>query len=519
MDKLKFKEELFSYRAMQNTPIKKYLLEKEEIALYPKSVREYNGVIFFIARENKKKYLFLYCESTSNNICSKFKGLVFVPAEKKGYFIKKCLLNTYNRKALQRVFPFTNAVCIGLENSFGFGDRLGLANPAHIRSVLKSEFKPILAQQSIRELSRTNRTPVEVMDAAVWAVFQEGYEKGFGADADHLKTTEDIDLMVENGFRMFTFDPSEFVVNEADHINETELDKRINNLNWKGLQSNIKELSAQYLDKEFVLTESLTITSDLVSIKKALVKYGNAVAHIKKLYDHLVTNYPDYDSEVEISVDETESVTTPFEHFFFVKELNRLGVKFISLAPRFIGDFEKGIDYKGDLDLFKQEYLKHLSITKYFGNYKISLHSGSDKFSVYKVIGSIKGAYTHIKTAGTSYLEALKVMAIKEPNFFREILDYCTALYEQEKKTYHVSANLNKIKSAKDYSDEELESLFYDDNVRQVLHVTFGRVLTDKTTNGDSKFKDRLLDYLKTYEETYYEIIEIHFHKHLDPFK
>ena len=519
MDKLKFKEKIFSYSSRNNIPFKKYLFGKEEIEVYPKSVREIDGVIFFIAERTKKKYLYLYYEITSNKIHSSFEGLILVSANGENYFIKKCNLNSYNRKALQNIFPFTNAVTIGLENSFGFGDRFGLANPAHIRSVLKSEFRPILAQQSIRELTRTNRTPADVMDAAVWAVFQEGYEKGFGADADHLKTTDDIDLMVENGFRMFTFDPSEFVVNEADHINETELDKRINNLNWKGLQSNIKDLSTEYLGKEFILSEDLIIKSDLISLKRALVKYGNAIAHIKKLYDHLLTKYPHYESEVEISVDETESVTTPFEHFFFVKELNRLGVKIISLAPRFIGDFEKGIDYKGDLDLFKQEYLIHLAITKYFGNYKISLHSGSDKFSIYEVIGSIKSAYTHIKTAGTSYLEALKVMAIKEPNFFREILDYCTALYEQEKKTYHVSADLNKIKSGKDYSDEELEPLFYDDNVRQVLHVTFGRILTDKNAKESTSLKIDLLDFLKTYEETYYEIIEIHFHKHLDPFK
>jgi len=519
MDKLKFKEQILSYGSRNNIPFKKYLFGKEEIEVYPKSVREKDGVIFFLARDNNKKYLYFYYESSSNKIHSGFEGMILVSANSENYFIKKCNLSTYNRRALQNIFPFTNAVTIGLDNSFGFGDRLGLANPAHIRSVLNSDFKPILAQQSIRELSRTNRTPAEVMDAAVWAVFQEGYEKGFGADADHLKTSDDIDLMVENGFRMFTFDPSEYVINEADHISEIELERRINNLNWKGLQSNIKELSAEYLDKEFVLSDSLTIKSDLVSIKRALVKYGNAIAHISSLNQHLLNKYPDYDSEVEISVDETESVTTPFEHFFFVKELNRLGVKFISLAPRFIGDFEKGIDYKGDLDLFKQEYLKHLTITKYFGNYKISLHSGSDKFGVYKIIGSIKGAYTHIKTAGTSYLEALKVTAIKEPNFFREILDYCTALYEQEKKTYHVSADLNKINSAKDYFNEELEPLFNDDNVRQVLHVTFGRVLTDKTTNGDYKFKDRLLDCLNTYEDTYYKIIEIHFQKHLDPFK
>ncbi len=71
-------------------------------------------------------------------------------------------------------------------------------------------------------------------------------------------------------------------------------------------------------------------------------------------------------------------------------ELKRLGVKIVSLAPRFIGDFEKGIDYKGDIELFKEEYLKHVKISEYFGSYKISLHSGSDKFGVYKAIGSIK---------------------------------------------------------------------------------------------------------------------------------
>ena len=172
----------------------------------------------------------------------------------------------------------------------------------------------------------------------------------------------------------------------------------------------------------------------MISLKRALVKYGNAIAHINNLNQHLITKYFDYDSEVEISVDETESVTTPFEHFFFVKELNRLGVKFISLAPRFIGDFEKGIDYKGDLDMFKKEYLKHLAITKYFGNYKISLHSGSDKFSVYKVIGSIKGAFTHVKTAGTSYLEALKVMAIKEPISLEKFLTIVLHFMNRKRK-------------------------------------------------------------------------------------
>lgn len=518
MDKVGFKQQILSYGSKDNSTVKT-LLFGEKIEIYPRSVKEYSGVIFFIAKKIKNKFLFIYCEESSNYILFMFDGEFLPHSHKDNFIIKRCNFTTKNRQALQGIFSFTKAVTIGLNNSFGFGDRLGLANPAHIRSVLKSDFKPILAQQSIRELTRTNRTPAEVMDAAVWAVFQEGYDKGFGADADHLKTIEDIDLMVANGFRMFTFDPGEFVINDADHIFESELDKLINNLDWEGLQSNIASVTDNYVGKNFILSDDLLINADLITIKRALVKYGNAIAHIKRLYDHLATKYPDYNSEVEISVDETESVTTPFEHFFFVKELNRLGVKFISLAPRFIGDFEKGIDYKGDLNLFKREYIKHLTITKYFSNYKISLHSGSDKFSVYKVIGSLKSSYTHIKTAGTSYIEALKIIAIKEPDLFREIFDYCSGLYDHEKKTYHVSADLNKLKPAKEYSNEELIQLFFDDNARQVLHVTYGRVLADKLPNGEYKFKNRLLDCLKSNEEIHYEILVKHFIKHLEAFE
>ena len=356
------------------------------------------------------------------------------------------------------------------------------------------------------------------MDAAVWAVFQEGYKDGFGADADHLKTTEDIDLMVNAGFKMFTFDPGEFVQNEADSLTEKELDEKIKSLNWVGLNSAYTDLSKQYLGNEIKLSDALSIKPTESELKRALVKYGNALAHIKNLYDYLKKTYSDYASEVEVSVDETESVTSPFEHFFIASELKRMNIEFISLAPRFIGDFEKGNDYKGDIKLFRTEYIKHLSIVKYFGSYKISLHSGSDKFSVYKVIGSMSNAFTHVKTAGTSYLEALKVAAVKNPSLFREILDYSRNLYENEKRTYHVSAELDKVKPTAEYSDEQLLELFYSDDCRQILHVTFGRVVTDKDDNGKLVFKDRLLHCLKVNEETHYNILIKHFHKHLEPF-
>ena len=80
---------------------------------------------------------------------------------------------------------------------------------------MQYNMRPIFAQQSIRELTRTGREADEVMDAALWAVLQEGYKNGFGADADHLKTIEDVDRMVDAGFTFFTIDPGNYVVNVA----------------------------------------------------------------------------------------------------------------------------------------------------------------------------------------------------------------------------------------------------------------------------------------------------------------
>ncbi|MCW8848976.1 MAG: tagaturonate epimerase family protein, partial [Melioribacteraceae bacterium] len=464
-------------------------LVNSELSIYPKSVNTFNNLTFFIGKVNYEKYLFVVSTSGDVKTLDEFEGKILDISDD-SISLKQCPQIHSNAVIIKRIFAYLNPILLGLNNSFGFGDRIGLANPAHLRSLKESEFKPILAQQSIRELTRTNRTPDEVMDAAVWAVFQEGYKKGFGSDADHLKTTDDIDLMMKAGFTMLTFDPSEFVINEADSLEISELEKKKETLNWNKLDDSFVNLNERYKNVEFDLKEGLVIKANYEEILRATVKYGNAVAHIKSLNDHLISNYQNQPYEVEISVDETESVTTPFEHFFMASELNRLGVKIVSLAPRFIGDFEKGIDYKGDIELFKKEYLKHVKISEYFGSYKISLHSGSDKFGVYKAIGQLKRGYTHVKTAGTSYLEALKVVAYAEPKEFRKILDFARIEYEKEKESYHVSAELKNVHSSEKYTDEQLLELFNQNDARQVLHVTFGRVLTIKDENGKHLFKD-----------------------------
>jgi hypothetical protein len=435
-----------------------------------------------------------------------------------GVTVRVGQLDHGNAAALRQAFEFARPQPLGLDDSFGLGDRLGIAGPAHLRALKGSGFKAVLAQQSIRELERTERTPEEVMDAATWAVLEEGWTDVWGADADHLKTPADVDRMAAAGFTMFTIDPGDHVVDSADTMTIGELREAAKAISWPDLEDTLEGALRRFEGCGVHLAPDLTFEPSLEEVLRASVKYGAALAHVVKMYRHIAATMVARPFEVEVSVDETASVTSPFEHWLVASELGRLGVRWISLAPRFVGDFEKGIDYRGDLELFRSEYLKHLAVAEALGPYKISIHSGSDKFGVYRVIGEIGRGGVHVKTAGTSYLEALRTAAACEPELFREILDFSRGLYEHERRTYHVSAELDKVPSAREIGDADLTRLFDDDDARQVLHVTFGRVLTEKNDAGGSLFKDRLLAALNEHEAVHFDNLVAHFRRHIAPF-
>ena len=434
--------------------------------------------------------------------------------------VEACLgeLNHANAVALREVCEGARPQPLGLDDSFGLGDRLGIAGPAHLRALEGSGFKVVLAQQSIRELERTERTPDEVMDAATWAVLEEGWTEAWGADADHLKTAADVELMAAAGFTMFTIDPGDHVVDAADEMSVTELQEAAADLPWSELEDTLGAALRRFAGHSIDVGPDLTLEPSAEDVLRAWVKYGAPLAHTARMYRHIASTMGQRPFEVEVSVDETASVTTPFEHWLVVSELRRLGVEWIGLAPRFIGDFEKGIDYRGDLEIFRSEYLKHLAIAETLGPYKISIHSGSDKFGVYRVIGEIGKGGVHVKTAGTSYLEALRTVAVCEPKLFREILEFSRSLYEHERRTYHVSAELERVPAAADLKARDLPELFEDDDARQVLHVTFGRVLTERDADGRYLFKERLLAALGDHESAHFENLVAHFRRHTAPF-
>lgn len=381
---------------------------------------------------------------------------------------------------------------LALTPSFGFGDRLGLATPGHIAALRSTQhaIAPIFAQQSVRENARTGRTPQQVMDDAKRAVDAAQWDLPWGADADHLKTVEDIPPFVEAGYTFFTVDPGEHVDNSADTDSIDVLKQKVAGFKWD-------ELSALYLNQE---GEQVLGRLDTDLLMRAVVKYGKAIQHAANMFQRLSQMKDDFDFEV--SVDETDSPTTPLEHYFIANELTRNGVKFTSLAPRFIGRFEKGVDYIGDLNALNAELAKHAAVTKYFGTYKLSLHSGSDKFRVYPLVAKHWGERIHVKTAGTSYLEALRVLANHEPDLFLKIYSLGRECYEVDKRTYHVSAELSKLPQT-----DDLPSLLNDFHAREVLHVTFGSAI--------GRFGVELKSALLKHETAYYEGLQTHFEKHL----
>jgi hypothetical protein len=422
-------------------------------------------------------------------------------------------LTPRNAAALRRHLHWLTPKPLGLQTSAGMGDRLGLATPGHVRAMKKAGrgLAPIFGQQSIREMTRTGRTPQQVLDEATWGTFEGGWHGTVGADADHLKTTADIDACLAAGFSFFTIDPSEHVDGGADTAPSEKLRPAFDALPWDDLEDTAAAARARYAGRTFDV-EGHRVTFDEVALVRAAVKYGRAVDFVVRMFRHLETVSPGRPFDLEVSVDETDTPTSPAEHLYVASELRRLGVRWVSLAPRFVGRFEKGVDYIGDVRVFEREFAVHAAIARHAGPYKLSLHSGSDKFSIYGIAAELARGLVHLKTAGTSYLEALRTFSKVVPGLFREIYVFARDRYETDRASYHVSAELGRAPLPDALSDGELPALLEDFHARQILHVTFGSVL--KAPEFAGRFKDEL----RAHEAEYEACLEAHFTRHLAPF-
>jgi hypothetical protein len=482
-------------------------------AFYPASLAMAGDASLWLTRRGaqRSKRLALLARP-SDPLLKQFEG---EPHEFQGGFtLLLCPVNPASVRALRSALACLQPVPLGLGASAGFGDRLGLATPGHARAVRRShqgeparKLAPIFAQQSIREMARTGRAPEDVLADATWGAFEAGWRDPVGADADHLKTADDIDACAAAGFSFFTFDPGEHVDAAADQASASELERLAEALPWPDLETTWADSRRRYAGLSVAL-EGLRVSLSEAEAARAAAKYGRALAHVARLYRHLAGKGIPF--EVEVSVDETDTPTSHGEHYYFASELRRLGVEWVSLAPRYVGRFEKGVDYIGDLEALRADLAGHAALARALGPYKLSLHSGSDKFSVYPLIAEAAQGLVHLKTAGTSYLEALRTIAGTVPELFREVAALSLERYPADRASYHVSAEVERVPSLGGLADAELPSLLDHFDARQILHVTFGSAL--------KQFEDRIKAALQTHEEAHYAALESHFARHLRPF-
>ncbi len=327
-----------------------------------------------------------------------------------------------------------------------------------------------------------------------------------------------MDVTAAVGFTFFTIDPSGYVDQRTDDYDEATLRQKFDDArssaNWFD----------KYLGKTITLSTGTRVELSEQACMRAAVKYGRAIAHALELGDYIdrVQRSAFREHEIELSVDETDQPTTLAEHYIIADQCLSGGMRLVSLAPRFIGDFEKGVDFKGDIKRLEASLHDHAAIAELLGPYKLSLHSGSDKLSMYGLLAKATKGRFHVKTAGTSYLEALRVVAKHDATAFREIIDFARERYDTDKATYHVSATLADAPITSSASDALLESEYlecwkdvprgkgFTKPGRQILHCTFGSVLTH------AKFGPLVRDCLKSHPDTYCSVLDDHFGRHLD---
>lgn len=466
------------------------------------SWRERDGTIYIMTRHDLLPVLLIIGHT---------EGFSGQSVDLNGIAALACHVSRENVQALQSIFPYTAPVSPnGHAITVGTGDRLGLVTGAHIHAFQGSPAFPVLAQQSKRELALTGRTNRSMMDDVAWQVFESGYEGGYAADGDHLKTADEVRSAIADGDTIITLDCSEHIDNSAASLKSTEAEALCRQ---RFGDAQVNAWSAAYAGRHFALGDHGDICFSPEELPRICLIYGKALGFIEMIYRDIIAK-SQHPVALEISIDETEIETSPAAHFFVASELMRKNVAFGSLAPRFCGEFQKGIDYIGDVGRFRVEFATHAQIAEKFG-YRISVHSGSDKFSIFPYVGQLTGGRFHLKTSGTSWVEAVRVIAECNPALFRRMAHYSCGKYQEARAFYHVTGRVENVPDVDAVADADLPYLLDEIDTRQVMHITYGFLLQEKDTNGRYVFRDEIYRTLRRHKKELDSTISRHIRKHL----
>lgn len=292
--------------------------------------------------------------------------------------------------------------------SFGVGDRFNHEGQAQLSALINAtsqgvEITPVW-NKSNREHNIVKSEPEGTRIEADAAVKELGWEGNYCVDADHINLTN-VDRFIEHS-DFFTLDVAIYIGNESPVEDVTAF----------------KE-SCSVLGSEVTIpgiAEPITITDEL--LESVATKYLAAVKEAGKIYRHIQEIKGEGNFVTEVSMDEVEEPQTPVDMFFILKMIADEKIPAQTIAPKFTGRFNKGVDYIGDVEQFTKEFEQDVLVIDYavkeFGlpeDLKLSVHSGSDKFTIYPIMAGIIKKYDkgiHVKTAGTTWLEEVIGLAI-----------------------------------------------------------------------------------------------------------
>ena len=369
--------------------------------------------------------------------------------------------------------------------SFGIGDRFGCQGKAQLQAIIKAKEQGVnitpVWNKSHREHTMVKTEPIDVRTEADEAIKALGWNDSYYVDADHINLNN-VDPFIDSS-DFYTIDIADFINNLTD---EKEVTAFINKY-----KKYIGSFEIPGIDKSFNITEE--------QLEATARKFLLAIKEAGKIYHHIEAAKGADNFVTEISMDETDQPQTPIELFFILGAIADEGIPAQTVAPKFIGRFHKGVDYAGDIAKFAKGFEENLAViafvTKEFSlpeNLKLSVHSGSDKFSLYGPMNKALKKFDaglHIKTAGTTWLEELASLAIADGEGLltaKQVYTKALSRFDELCGPYTAVIDIDKdklptVEIAEKWSGAEFAGALrhdescdkYNRSFRQLLHVAY----------------------------------------------
>ncbi len=370
--------------------------------------------------------------------------------------------------------------------SFGIGDRFSQEGQAQLEALIKADakysmdFVPVW-NKSNREHQIVGTDPMETRHEADAAVKALGYKGAYFVDADHINLSN-VDKFIDAS-DFYTIDVADYIGKPAGNVEK----------------SAFVEANAKYCGKLTVPGIDTPFDVDRNLLEQMADKYLYAAIQAGNIYRHIEQKKGKDSFVTEVSMDEVDSPQTPIEMFFILSALSSQGIPLQTIAPKFTGRFNKGVEYVGDIRQFEQEFEQDLLVIDFavreFGlpeGLKLSIHSGSDKFSIYPIMGRLIRKYgkgIHIKTAGTTWLEENIGLALSDAKALQLAKDIAIKALDRMEELcipYATVIDIDKSKlpgkediaswNGEDYARalrHNQQDVKYNPNFRQLIHVAY----------------------------------------------